>query len=394
MSYFELKDNDVFVNTIEANPDQCFYIYSGSIYLNNHQAVSGTYSDNILGVPEGYISLFEYNVNRATDNRIHPFITKGGQKQRFKSTSVTDWNTQFGYDGEVIAGNYNLSASISKFYLTSSTQPEFKYLRALKSSFNHYSFWSQSFDFANFENPTVSEAIAVLDIPSVFYGSSLKKGEVVLNSYISGTIAATLTDQRRNGELVQTYGPSTGSIEGVVLYDEGIIILTGSSVFGELGGEPGGIADATGQPPPQMRWPLFGWGIASNEDISVDPNLVSASYDLAFQGVSRVQNMTVLAKAPEGMLNHSNNPTYLEKSENPFVHYHTSSYEFIEKRRKVKNVVPSEQTDAEPPFDKETYISKICLYDEHRRLVGVCKLATPIRKTEAKEYLFKMKIDL
>ena len=41
--------------------------------------------------------------------------------------------------------------------------------------------------------------------------------------------------------------------------------------------------------------------------------------------------MTVLAKAPEGMLNHSNNPTYSEKSENPFVHYHTSSYEFIEK---------------------------------------------------------------
>ena len=37
-------------------------------------------------------------------------------------------------------------------------------------------------------------------------------------------------------------------------------------------------------------------------------------------------------------------------------------------------------------------ISKICLYDEHRRLVGDV-LATPIRKTEAKEYLFKMKID-
>ena len=62
MSYYKLKDNDVFVNTIEANPNYKFYIQSGSVYINDQQAISGTYSDNILGVPEGYISLYEYNV--------------------------------------------------------------------------------------------------------------------------------------------------------------------------------------------------------------------------------------------------------------------------------------------------------------------------------------------
>ena len=365
MSYFELKDNDVFVNTIEANPDQSFYVHSGSIYLNDHQAVSGTYSDNILGIPEGYVSLFEYNVNRADDNRIYPFITKGGQKQRFKSISTRDWNTEFNYDGEVITGSYNMSASISRETMTS---PSAK-LRALRSSLNHYGFWSQSFDYDNYQSD-----VTMINIPSVFYGSSIKKGSVSLKTYISGSLIAEATDSNRRGELVYD-----NTVIGTVLYDEGILLLTGSAVLGSLGGVR------------NLTWLDF---CSGSEGGAVDLHALSASFGLDFQGVSRVQNMTVLAKAPEGMLNHSNNPTYLEKSENPFVHYHTSSYEFIEKRRKVKNVVPSEQTDVEPPFDKETYISKICLYDEHRRLVGVCKLATPIRKTEAKEYLFKMKIDL
>jgi len=363
MSYFELKDNDVFVNTIEANPDQSFYIHDGNIYLNNHQAVSGTYSDNILGVPEGYVSLFEYNVNRADGNRIYPFIIKGGQKQTFKTISKKDWNTQFGYDGEVITGSYNLSASISREVLLS-TSPKF---RALKSSLNHYVFWSQSFDLSNFQT-----GAPMINIPSIFYGSSIKKGSVSLRIFDSGTVALEANDANRRGELVYD-----GSVIGNILYDEGIILLNDQAPYATIGGV-------------QTAWTHFGYGIGDNEPIFT----TDRSYSLNFQGVSQVQNMTVLAKAPEGMLNHSNNPTYLDKSENPFVHYHTSSYEFIEKRRKVKNVVPSEQTDIEPPFDKETYISKICLYDEHRRLVGVCKLATPIRKTEAKEYLFKMKIDL
>jgi len=365
MSYFELKDNDIFVNTIEANPDQSFYIHSGSIYLNNHQAVSGTYSDNILGVPEGHVSLFEYNVNRDSNNRIHPFITKGGQKQRFKSTSVTEWNTQFGYDGDVITGDYNLSASISRETMVS---PSAK-MRALRSSLNHYSFWSKSFNFDNFQS-----TVSMINIPSVFYGSSIKKGSVCLKIYNGGILDSEATDSGRRGELVYD-----NDIIGNILYDEGIILLNESTSHTTINAIP-------------YAWTDFGFGIGDGETIT--PSHLDVSFALEFQGVSQVQNMTVLAKAPEGMLNHSNNPTYLQKSENPFVHYHTSSYEFIEKRRKVKNVVPSDQTDAEPPFDKETYISKICLYDEHRRLVGVCKLATPIRKTEAKEYLFKMKIDL
>ena len=356
MSYFKLKDNDVFVNTIEAYPESRFYIHSGTIYLNNQPAISGTYSDNILGVPPGYVSLFEYNVNRDEDQRIYPFITKGGHKQTFKAISKTQWNTEFNYDGSVITGSYNLSASISRETMT---EPSRK-LRALRSSLGHYLFWSQHFDYEVYYQSDVT----MINIPSIFYGSSIKKGSMSLKIFDQGALIAEATDESRRGELTHD-----GDVIGTVLYDEGLLLLTGSS------------------------WLEFGYGIADGEDGTTVPRL-DDSFSLDFQGVSQFQNMTILAKAPEGMLNHSNNPTYLKRSGDPLLQMHTSSYEYIERQREVKNIVHSEQTDQEPPFQKETYISKICIYDEHKRLVGTCKLATPIRKTEAKEYLFKMKIDL
>ena len=382
MSYYELKDNDVFINTIEAYPNYKFYVNSGSIYINDQQAISGAYSDNILGVPEGYVSLFEYNIDRPESGRIYPFITKGGQKQKFKTISDVDFNTQFGYGGSIISSSYNMSSSISKITIDSVTDTDYKYLRSLKSSFNHYSFWSQRFNFSNFETPTVSNPVVLLNVPSIFYGNSLKKGEVTLNAYISGTLVGTLNDSRQNGELVQTYGPTTGSVEGVVMYDEGIIVLTGSTVLGTMGTFPASSA---------QKWTTFGFGIESGETMTLEQT--SGSYSLEFDTVSQLQNMTILAKAPYGELNHSNNPTYLKYTgTNPS--YSTSSYQFIETNREIKNIVPAAQTDIEPPFQKETYISKICIYDRNKRLVGVCKLATPIRKTEVNEYLFKMKIDL
>jgi len=382
MSYYELKDNDVFINTIEAYPNYKFYIQSGSIYINDQQAVSGTYSDNILGVPEGFISLFEYNVNRDVGERIYPFVTKSGQKQKFKTMTNTEFNTQFGYDGSIISSSYNMSSSISKITIDATTDTDYKYLRSLKSSFNHYSFWSQRFNFSNFETPTVSNPVVLLNVPSIFYGNSLKKGEVTLNAYISGTLVATLNDSRQNGELVQTFGPTTGSVEGVVMYDEGIIVLTGSSTLGTMGSAPGAI---------DQKWTSFGFGIESGEAMTLKQ--LSGSYSLEFDTVSQLQNMTILAKAPYGELNHSNNPTYLKYTGHEPT-YSTSSYQFIETNREIKNVVPAAQTDVEPPFQKETYISKICIYDKNKRLIGICKLATPIRKTEVNEYLFKMKIDL
>ena len=381
MSYYELKDNDVFVNTIEAYPNYKFYIHSGTIYINDHQAISGTYSDNILGVPKGYVSLYEYNIDRE-GRGIHPFITKGGQKQKFKTLTDIEFNTQFGYSGDTISSDYNMSASVSRTFVTSSTEESYRKLRALKSSCNHYAFWSQAFDFDTHYSDVDSKPVNMIDVPSIFYGNSIRKGELSLKYYISGTLAAEATDYRKNGELVQTYGPTTGSVVGTVMYNEGLILLTSSA---EIDSNVLDYETAT-----TSSWLSFGYGTSGG---TISTSTLSASYSIEFDSVSKFQNMTVLAKAPYGELNHSNNPTYLKYTgKEPFVS--TGSYQYVENSREVKNIVPASQPNEIPPFQKETYISKICLYDRNKRLVGICKLATPIRKTEVNEYLFKMKIDL
>ena len=45
-------------------------------------------------------------------------------------------------------------------------------------------------------------------------------------------------------------------------------------------------------------------------------------------------------------------------------------------------------------FKKQTYISKVGIYDDQRRLIGIAKLANPVRKTEDREYTFKLKLDI
>ena len=374
MSYYELKDNDVFVNTIEANPSYKFYIQSGSVYINDQQAISGTYSDNILGVPEGFISLYEYNVNRDEVGRIHPFITKGGQKQKFKTMTDTEFNTQFNYGGDTISSNYNMSSSVTRMLISSPTEDNYRKLRSLKSSCRHYEYYSSAFNFENYENTPVN----MINIPSVFYGNSLKKGTVSLKYYISGTLAAEAVDSIKNGELRWN-----NNVVGTVMYNEGIILLTSSAEI-----DANSLDYETNT---SSSWIRYGYGM--NDGSTIGTTTLSASFALEFDSVSKLQNMTVLAKAPYGELNHSNNPTYLKYYDGE-PSYSTSSYQYVETNREIKNVVYATETDQEPPFQKETYISKICIYDKNKRLVGICKLATPIRKTEVSEYLFKMKIDL
>ena len=60
----------------------------------------------------------------------------------------------------------------------------------------------------------------------------------------------------------------------------------------------------------------------------------------------------------------------------------------------IRNVVSSSFKDHTGSFDKTTYISQIGIYDESQNLIGVAKLANPIKKTEQREYTFKLKLDI
>ena len=114
-------------------------------------------------------------------------------------------------------------------------------VQALKSTLGNYTHLSPHYAFSSASLPDSPSTIvnwnkkydelAIIDVPSIFYGSSLKKGTVNLKYYLTGTLIGQLQDEKQNGELIQV-GPvgsnKSGSVAGVVLYNEGLIVLTGS----------------------------------------------------------------------------------------------------------------------------------------------------------------------
>jgi hypothetical protein len=85
------------------------------------------------------------------------------------------------------------------------------------------------------------------------------------------------------------------------------------------------------------------------------------------------------------------NPTFTDYS-TP----HTASIttkKFINHTCDIKNIVKSSYTDHNEGFKRQTYISKIGIYDENRNLIAIASLATPVKKLEDRPLTFKMKLD-
>jgi hypothetical protein len=60
----------------------------------------------------------------------------------------------------------------------------------------------------------------------------------------------------------------------------------------------------------------------------------------------------------------------------------------------IKNTVSASYNTPTGSFEKTTYISQIGIFDENQNLLGVAKLATPVKKTEDRQFTFKLKLDI
>ena len=385
MSFFKFHEDDLFVNTIEAYPEYKFYIQSGSVYIDDKMQLSGAWADNIIGVPKGFVSLYEYNIDRQSANKIYPFLIKDGHRNTFKVQERIKYQS-LNLHGNVITSSYNMSSSISRnFYSTSTKETDRTYLRPLKNAFKHYSYLSPHYQYNSSFGDKRSQNVNLISIPSILFGSSIKKGSVRLRYYHTGTLIGELQDENYNGELIQVgpYGSTgSGSVAGVVLYNEGFVVLTGSWVL-----DTDNIAyDSTDD----SKWIYFGFG--ANDGNNPTPTSLSSSFLLEYSGTTHIQSLTMLAHAEYGKLNYSNNPTFITSSN--ALQINTGSYMYIETPPKIKNIVYSQFEDELPKFKKTVYISKIGLYDEDKNLIGIAKVATPVRKQEDHDYTFKLKLDI
>jgi hypothetical protein len=290
---------------------------------------------------------------------------------------------------------YPLSASIS-FSHSALDNPR-DYINALQNTLDYYKISSPHYAYSSSAVPGCeknSQKLSLISIPSIFYGSSIRKGSVRLKYYVTGTLLAELHDIGKNGELIEVTSSvhATGNVAGVVLYNEGFLILTGSWDLHE-----GAFTDkyhkgdtAAGNQNP--AWVFFANG--ANDTTYVTGDAYQSSYSIEFEGVNYVPTLTMLAHAPKGLLNHSNNPTYRKSGSGGETSDITSSATGYSENSKmsIKNIVTSSH-DHSASFKKQTYISQIGLYDDDRNLIGIAKLATPVKKTEDRDFTFKLKLD-
>jgi len=386
--------------------------------------------------------------------RIEPFVVKNGDRLGFSTVGLASFNATT--VGAIMANSYPLTASISKeFYegygagaaarykladvsegtgggYTVANDGAVSHLFALQTAMNSYKNLSPYFAYSSSQLPApnlpsidgyrtlgpgaTTVPVGLLSVPSIFYGSAIKKGSVNLRTYVSGTLVGELKDLNRNGELIQV-GPTgstmSGNVAGVVLYNEGFIVLTGSWVLDGANGtvgphqEPYGGANSgssgAGTDVDNPRWIYFAQGItsgSSKSDRELDGwqpagaiTTPSSSYYLRFQGTTKTPTLTMMAHARKNELNHSNNPTFVEYNKPRLTT--TGSRGYIENDElPIKNTVSSSYNTPTGSFKKTTYITKIGIYDEQKNLIGIASLANPVKKTEDRNFTFKLKLDI
>tara|TARA_B100000686_G_C16788468_1_gene976949 strand:+ start:1722 stop:3131 length:1410 start_codon:yes stop_codon:yes gene_type:complete len=360
--------------------------------------------------------------------RIYPWISKDSAGSSWKTINTTGYATEYMY-GDVLSGSYPLSASIVRQYIVGgATAPSWygvgatgsdgagiegklqavgtgpsgsldRHFYSLKNRLNFYGARSihykvsASLDPGNDSWNKNTQTLNLIAIPSIIFGSQIKPGTVSLKWYYDGGLIGELQDRRENGELIQVsasagYTTNNNKVAGVILYDEGYIVLTGSWA---LNGASIPLQTAANSSP---TWLYF--GVGANDGLTqtnTGANFAKASFSLSFKGQTKTQVMTMFTHAKRGEANFSNNPTYLKYGQDKL--QYTSSQVYEENPDQIlANTVSSSYSDYNAPFKRSVYISKVAIYDENKNMIGVATLANPVLKEEDQDYSFKIKLDI
>jgi hypothetical protein len=411
MPYYNFEPEDIFHNEIVTHPKFHFFIYKGKCYINQRNEITGAFVSTVPHVSAGYVSLYELNVDRdesahtwdadvdsdgdginegaGTKSMIFPFMTKAGTRTSFDTVTATEFNTDFSY-GDMITGSYPLSSSLQREYYQSGTDRA--RIDALKNVLNHYKAISPHYQYNSSLGNKATQEMSLISVPSIFYGSTIERGSVNLKYYITGTLVAQLNDYNKNGDLIEI-GPEgsngTGSVAGTILYNEGFILLTGSwAVENDTSITRDYLDDASNKV--KSKWIYFGTGIVG--DGKTGTAAPSSSFSLEFNGTNYIPTVTMFAHAPIGELNWSNNPTFFVKGQATTPA--TSSIGYTEPENLLlKNIVTSSYSGPAEDYHRTTYITKIGIFDEDKKLIGIANIANPVKKTEEQEYTFKLKLD-
>jgi hypothetical protein len=397
MPFRKFGETDLIRNTIVTHPKVSFFIYDGKVYYNHRPDQDGQFN-KVYSSEAGSINLYEYNIDKAAGSNdfIYPYITKQSAGASFKTVGQVSYSNEFIY-GDRVTGSYPMTASISREFMTNPSgktgfTPNHRHFYALKNRLEFLGQRSQHYLVSSSLGNKNTQTINLISIPSIAYGSRINPGSVSLKWFLTGSLIGELRDEKQNGELVQV-GPAgstgSGSVAGVILYDEGFLLLTGSW---DLNSERIGLTNGGSITEPQ--WIYYGAGAKDGVTRATSPaGFSSASFDMSFKGHTETQVLTMFAHASRGEANFSNNPTYITHGQTKISV--SSSAVFQEnKERTIKNTVSSSFEGYAAPFKRQVYISRIAVYDDNKNLIGVATLSNPVLKEETQDISFKVKLDI
>jgi hypothetical protein len=232
--------------------------------------------------------------------------------------------------------------------------------------------------------------------------------------YVSGVLTASAIDSQNNGKLIQSYGGTTGSIIGSVLYDHGLIILTGSeNLSSDQAPYIQPLSSYVSSVDPivdYLKWIYFG------SYLSTEGSAPKTKYELIFQGANFIPTLTLMCNAEKNELYWSNNKTFIENGQGDEIFngqatsstdltgstYYASTGSLLipslssiqeSKTVVIKNTISSSFVHYSASYEPQVFISQIGIYDEEKNLIGIAKLANPVRKTKDLDYTFKLKLD-
>ena len=439
--------DDIFFNTVRAYPEFNLSYYFNNSYINNRQTQGNR-------VQSGSVSLFELNVERPTGQPlVQPFIVKNENLLDFVFTNVDSVSTSeysAFESSQQLTGAYPLTASVSRERLigNNATHPfggftelsgvagtnSIRKIIALENVLNSNKVLSPKFDFNEFYiddgiNPSYTNFLKIASpkqkhttlwsFPEIFKGQRIKPGSVELNFYITGTLMGTAKDINRNGELIETLGPSSSAVVGTVSYSEGVMIITGNYNLNDHVDDgylcPITGTDATTAGPTAVtlqtawqdkpKWVHFGayQSFIRKGDTLVSQSYapVSSSYELKFKGTNTVPTLTMFCHADKNEFNWTNNLTYIDRTAATGSSYQqmvvatTGSKVYREKdEMPVKNTISSSFANYSSSYSDQTFISKVNIFDNDGNIIAVAKMAKPVTKTNNTDYTFKLKIDI
>lgn len=451
----KFEKNDLFYNTIAASPTYKVTFYNGNVSVNdqisegvnktsasinlfeNITTFTASLSENFLKNDYAYSATYSiYGTASYNPQIVRSFIYGGvgsipsaytDYKALKKVRSLNNIFYKYSLDNDKASlGTYLYNDGLPNFPTIPKSPPGNGLpvpidSNTLNSSVTNNNYFVQA-----------KTDINLIEIPQTFYGIKIQPGSINLKIYVTGTLVAEASDIYKNTKIIQTsssYNSSlVGTEIGMILYDEGILLLTGSSKLADTTEryiqpvyyvqENGIVKDnlSTAALAGSLTWTYFGSHKVMTTNVATSTPIVSASYELNFKGSTEVNTITMFCTADKNKLTWSNNRTYISGGQTntlvvgetssitvgSFTYTASSSSIFLPSNGQyfendqilIKNTISSSFTNYDAPYDPQVFISEVAVRNEEGDIIAIAKLANPVRKTKDMDYTFKLKLDI